>query len=252
MSSMPAALSCHRPRAVILLLGTGLLLAGCSEPPRFAYEPPPATPVPQRIHARFVPYRYLVHFDTDRDRPNADERARLTAFLQSLPRTEGARVRVVGHADERLGSPYNADLAARRARTVARLLEEQGFHNIRISTASFGEGLPAAGSTAAPRLARDRRVEISIQIPVITLPGCPDWSAPDLRGAGNHAMSQLGCATALNLAATIADPADLITGRDLAPADGIEQAAGVRRYHEDRVKDLIDWNKTGTSGKKKK
>ncbi|UAK24106.1 CpaD family pilus assembly lipoprotein [Sphingomonas nostoxanthinifaciens] len=41
---------------------------------------------------------------------------------------------------------------------------------------------------------------------------CPDWSVPTL-GANEGQSSNYGCATAINLAAMIADPADLLHGR---------------------------------------
>lgn len=47
-----------------------------------------------------------------------------------------------------------------------------------------------------------------------TVPGCPNWrrlSAPDF---GNHSLSNYGCAVNSNLAAMIADPEDLVHGRE--------------------------------------
>ena len=45
-----------------------------------------------------------------------------------------------------------------------------------------------------------------------SVPGCPDWRDTDLTTSEGQA-SNYGCATALNLAAMIADPADLIHGK---------------------------------------
>lgn len=45
------------------------------------------------------------------------------------------------------------------------------------------------------------------------VPGCPDWTRPSLPNFDGHSMSNYGCATNSNLAAMIADPRDLISGR---------------------------------------
>lgn len=62
----------------------------------------------------------------------------------------------------------------------------------------------------------DRGLE-SIHQPVVTndlayVPGCPDWKNT-LEGEHESQSSNYGCATNGNLAAMIADPADLMRGR---------------------------------------
>lgn len=58
---------------------------------------------------------------------------------------------------------------------------------------------------------------VSVHQPVVaaggaSVAGCPDWSDQD--GPIHEAQSRnYGCATALNLAAMIADPADLVRGK---------------------------------------
>lgn len=46
-----------------------------------------------------------------------------------------------------------------------------------------------------------------------------------------------GCANSANLAA-MAAPEDLLAGRPLAPARGVQEAAAVQRLDSDKVKDL--------------
>ncbi len=217
----------------------GLLLAACTPEAVGRYQPPALDLPPKRLSAEYVPFTHVVHFATDQAEIDARERQRLARFLQLLPPPDGAVVRIRGHADERLGSTYNADLAARRARSVAALFARRGYRDIELTTVAFGEALPAATASGEGAWRRDRRVEITVQVPMITLPDCPDWSAPSDVAAGNLAMSQLGCANALNLAATIANPADLVAGRPLAGADGTREAAAVERYHADKVKKLL-------------
>lgn len=47
-----------------------------------------------------------------------------------------------------------------------------------------------------------------------SVPGCPNWSKPSEPNFGNHSMSNYGCAVNSNLAAMIANPEDLVHGRE--------------------------------------
>lgn len=49
-----------------------------------------------------------------------------------------------------------------------------------------------------------------------TVPNCPNWDRPALPDYANSTSSNFGCAVNTNLAAMIADPEDLIRGRDTA------------------------------------
>jgi pilus assembly protein CpaD len=71
--------------------------------------------------------------------------------------------------------------------------------------------LPLAGCAAG------ERGLVSPHQPIVsaagaTVPNCPNWSDKDLPESEGQS-SNYGCATALNLAAMIADPNDLIRGR---------------------------------------
>ncbi len=46
-----------------------------------------------------------------------------------------------------------------------------------------------------------------------SVPGCPDWSRRSNPNFDGHSMSNYGCAMNSNLAAMVADPRDLISGR---------------------------------------
>jgi type IV pilus biogenesis protein CpaD/CtpE len=52
----------------------------------------------------------------------------------------------------------------------------------------------------------------------------------------NAFSSYYGCANATNLGLMVASPADLVSGRTLAPADGQPAVAAVERYMTDRIK----------------
>jgi pilus assembly protein CpaD len=70
----------------------------------------------------------------------------------------------------------------------------------------------------------------------VTLPPCPNWSSPPAAEYTNAHNSNWGCAAATNLGLMVASPADLVSGRPLAPADGTTAVNAVQRYLTDRVK----------------
>jgi pilus assembly protein CpaD len=70
----------------------------------------------------------------------------------------------------------------------------------------------------------------------VTLPPCPNWSSPPTAEYTNTHNSNWGCAAATNLGLMVANPADLVSGRTLAPADGQPAVNAVQRYMTDRVK----------------
>jgi pilus assembly protein CpaD len=70
----------------------------------------------------------------------------------------------------------------------------------------------------------------------VTLPPCPNWSSPPGAEYTNAYNSNWGCAAATNLGLMVASPADLVSGRTLAPADGQIAVNAVQRYMNDRIK----------------
>jgi pilus assembly protein CpaD len=71
---------------------------------------------------------------------------------------------------------------------------------------------------------------------MVTLPPCPNWSQYPASDFSNARSSNFGCATATNLGLMVANPADLVAGRELAHADGIPAVSAVTRYLTDKVK----------------
>src|SRR4051812_13583826 len=70
----------------------------------------------------------------------------------------------------------------------------------------------------------------------VSLPPCPNWSSPPTAQYTNMYWSNRGCASSTNLGLMVASPADLVSGRTLAPADGMPAVTAVTRYLNDRVK----------------
>ena len=60
-------------------------------------------------------------------------------------------------------------------------------------------------------------VRVVVSRMAATVPNCPDWSRRSTPNFDGHSMSNYGCAVNSNIAAMVADPRDLISGR-AAPA----------------------------------
>ena len=70
----------------------------------------------------------------------------------------------------------------------------------------------------------------------IVLPDCPDFRKQTGADFTNTPASNHGCATTVNFARMLADPGDLVQGRDPGLADGERMAGTIRNYRE-AVKD---------------
>ena len=72
-------------------------------------------------------------------------------------------------------------------------------------------GAPATAGMVQPGLVRvvvaRRRAEV---------PGCPNWSRPSAPDFANRSMSNYGCSVNSNIAAMVANPEDLLHGREAA------------------------------------
>ncbi len=105
-------------------------------------------------------------------------------------------------------------------------------------------GIQAAGLPSVE--AQPGLVRIVVNRHVVVPPNCPDWSKPTTSDYSNTPMSNLGCSTTANFGAMVADPSELIQGRQPGPADAEGSTGAIQRYRTDKVKPL---EKTGTGGK---
>ena len=78
-----------------------------------------------------------------------------------------------------------------------------------------------------------------VQRSSVSLPACPNWSQPPNEGFDNQPMSNWSCATAVNFGLMLADPNDLVRGRDPGNADGEALARSIESYRKGRTKDII-------------
>ncbi len=84
---------------------------------------------------------------------------RATAAIEGIAeplRRTGGPIEVAGHADARGPDDLNQLLSERRARAVARRLEDAGIDAARIAVAAFGSSRPS-------QTGNDRRVEVYVR-----------------------------------------------------------------------------------------
>jgi pilus assembly protein CpaD len=193
---------------------------------------------PKRLEVDRAEYRHSVYFATDSSVLGASERDRLLTFLQTVQPSPRDSIRLEGHADERATELYNLELASHRAEQVHAFLEEAGYGDLTVTATALGEALPAVPSTGPAAWQLNRRVEVVLERYLVTLPACPDWSRESGTDFDNRPSSNFGCATEANLGLMIAEPKDLVRGRPLGPADGIQQAESIVRYRTGKVVEL--------------
>jgi pilus assembly protein CpaD len=193
---------------------------------------------PKQLEVDRAEYRHAIYFDTDKADITGVEQDRLLTYLASVQPSARDTIRLEGHADERASDLYNLELAGRRAEAVAAFLRHHGYANLTVTTSSYGEAVPAAAGTGSEVWRQNRRVELVLERYLVTLPPCPDWSRESGTDFANLPHSNFGCATQSNLGLMVADPQDLVRGRTLGPADGVQQAEGIVRYRTGKVIEL--------------
>lgn len=80
---------------------------------------------------------------------------------------------------------------------------------------------------------------VSVDRYVVTTPHCPDFSKATESNYTNTPNSNFGCATAQNLGLMVADPADLVRGRDNGPQDGTQSVLAIQRYRLGKVTPIV-------------
>lgn len=84
-----------------------------------------------------------------------------------------------------------------------------------------------------------------------SVPGCPNWSEPSNPNYNNKLMSNYGCAVNANLAAMVANPADLVSGRESVAVDPATGTRAIQSYRAQRptgeggLKDISTTTKGG-------
>jgi pilus biogenesis lipoprotein CpaD len=109
-----------------------------------------------------------------------------------------------------------------------------------------GLGLDPATAVISPAASPSGTSLVFVRI-TATAPDCASMVTPSEEwSAWSRPRMSFGCATYTNLSNMVADPADLVSGRNHAGADGTTSASAVSRYHEGTVKPLMRTSSTAT------
>jgi pilus assembly protein CpaD len=139
----------------------------------------------------------------------AGERERLEGWFRSIGLSFGDRVAI----DDPSGAQGGRG-------DVAALLSARGM--------MLANAAPVTGGSVAPGTVR-----VVVSRSQAAVPGCPDWSRPSGPDYNSNAMSNYGCASNGALAAMVADPLDLMQGRDPnGPVDSDTSSKAVRTYRQ--------------------
>lgn len=87
-------------------------------------------------------------------------------------------------------------------------------------------------------------VKVIIERFVVIPPSCSNFSQQIGDAQQAYAHSNYGCATEANLGMMVANPRDLLRGRERAPYNGAVMAAGVNRYRRDDIKPILQVSTT--------
>lgn len=104
-------------------------------------------------------------FDTGSDAIKAEGVVELNKMADILAKYSDDRVKIEGHTDS-VGDPkHNQALSERRANAVRAVLTSRGVQEKQIEVYGFGEAKPVADNATADGRAKNRRVELHIDVP---------------------------------------------------------------------------------------
>ena len=200
-----------------------LALAGCNHPESDWSE----VEAPKQLHVDFVRLHHTAAFTPGSAELAPGEAEKLASFLDTAQVTPEDHVYFEGGPDDHL--------AGSRIGTLTREISRHGL----------------GAQTLPPGTLPADQMEVSVERYVVTPPDCPNWTSPSYGDHSNRLNSNFGCATATNLSLMVADPRDLVIGRDLGPGDAEPIGGAVLRYRAGNVKPLTGaggFNATGQGG----
>ena len=210
----------RQSRHYITSVGFVFALAGCATPPA---EPLGAvtTEAPNPIQVTLVREGHALHFAPAAAIPDRMETASLNAFLATSGAAPGDTILIERTPPSTL---KGNTLEVRREATLVAALTRQGLR-------------PSVSYT--PTLVPGD-MSLTLERYVASTPNCPNWSKKPGNDFDNTLHSDFGCATAVNLAAMIADPHDLVVGRTMGPLVGDPGSSPVHAYRTGKVAPLTD------------
>ena len=206
--------------AILFVYVAGGLVSGCLD----TFDGAPTRREPQ---PKLVEYHHDVEFATNRFSLSREQGRQLEAFVARVGVEYGDRVYLVAASSEGVEGQSAGRLAERRTESVSSFL---GLNNVEIDALidDYGDASPL-GDT----------VTVLVHRYVVGLPACPDWTDKPEQKFINQPANNWSCATAINLGMMVADPGDLVRGREADPGDGQMLADSVYRYRKGETKPLM-------------
>lgn len=165
---------------LMVIVASGLLLAGCPKKPQTLPDAGPTEEVgatttegagmnavdstglsgDQAALEAAKSAGVIVYFDYDRAEIRPEFVPVVAAHAKFLNGNAQRKVRLEGHSDERGSREYNIGLGERRAQAVRRALMLQGVTENQITTVSYGEERPSMQGSDETAYSKNRRVEL--------------------------------------------------------------------------------------------
>lgn len=185
-----------------LLASAGIALAGCGagsmpNPQMASSKVPVVSQTMMTFDLGFAPGGSL----------SSEQRASLAEWFDSIGVSYGDRVSI--------DDPHSG--AAMRRSAVGELLAKHGL--LLSDTVPVTNGSVGAGSARVVVLRASAMV-----------PACPDWSRASNPELEASTMSNFGCATVSALAAMVADPNDLVSGKSHTGTDALTTVKSIETY----------------------
>lgn len=196
-----------------------LLLAGCggfNGPDQAQYAPETVHPIKVSQDTATLKLDASMNLGYLNDR----QRAQIAAFAQAY-NDRGHGPMIVSVPDRNLNKGAASDFLSE----VSSALADQGVGEERVIYKPYQV---AADQTSAP-------VVMTFSRYVATASPCGDWSMDYAYNPKNLNPPNFGCATQNNLAAIVADPADLVHPRTMDPADADRRGVVLDKYRKGEV-----------------
>ena len=170
---------------ILIIASAGLALSACNTPGGNTSMYSVHQPVVERTN-------YAIDVTTNGGDISPVETRRMAEWFDAMQLRYGDRV-AIDYGDSFAAPAVN--------QTVADMVDDYGI--LVGSTAPVTAGVVAPGT-----------VRVIVTRSSASVPSCPDWSTTSDRNHDSRNHSNYGCSTNSNLAAMIADPEDLVRGRE--------------------------------------
>lgn len=153
-----------------------LALAGCAGNTKSQYFQDDVSKNTNEPSLIIKPFRYTgrTWFDTDKAFLRPQGKTELDSLAKQLMHAKSKglitpknKVVIMGHTDSRASHRYNQRLSERRAKSVAKYLNNKGIPSTAMIAIGKGETRPVASNRTRAGMQENRRVEIHIQGPAI-------------------------------------------------------------------------------------